>query len=602
MNPAIHYRISAPDPKTHFFHVQIRIEKPDSLGQQLRLPTWIPGSYLIREFSQHIQTVTASSAGKPVKINKIDKATWQCNPCLNELIVVYKVYAFDRSVRSAYLDNTRAFFNGSSVFLCVVGQEEHPCSLHIGAIAEAYALGWDVACTYPVVEVDAQGYGDYIVENYRQLIDHPVEISELTETSFNLDEIPHRMVFTGSHKGDLKRLARHMARICLVHKKMFGELPVKQYLFMTLVGTNIYGGLEHKDSTALMCSQHELPQMHDKKRENGADQKFITKDYRRFLGLCSHEYFHLWNVKRIKPQAYHDNDLSAEAYTRQLWIFEGITSYYDDLALVRSGVITPESYLELISDTLNRVRNQAGRLKQSLAESSFDAWIKFYRPNENTPNTVVSYYAKGALTALALDITIQTKTEGRVSLDDVMRQLWKEFGNEKQGLPEGEFEKICERVSGLHLKSFFDSWVRGTGDQPITSLLLGVGLKSETHVDKSEHKITNNFGCDVVMQGPMIVVKTVHNDSAAEKAGLAAGDELVAFEGVKLNRKSLANLYKQYQSGERGELTVFRQERLLKLNIRLMESMKQKWTLAIDSTADDRVQNLRNKWLWQDEF
>lgn len=225
---------------------------------------------------------------------------------------------------------------------------------------------------------------------------------------------------------------------------MFCELPVEQYLFMTLVGTNIYGGLEHPDSTALMCSQHELPQsdFEGSNSENGNNG--LSNDYRKFLGLCSHEYFHLWNVKRIKPLAYLESDFSQEAYTRQLWIFEGITSYYDDLALVRSGVITPQSYLELISATLNRVRNQTGRLNQSLADSSFDTWIKFYRPNENSPNAVVSYYAKGSLTALALDLTMQSKTEGKVSLDDVMRYLWVHYGKKNIGLPEGEFEKFAK--------------------------------------------------------------------------------------------------------------------------------------------------------------
>ncbi len=599
MSPAIHYRISAPEPNTHYFHVQIKIQNPEPSGQLLRLPTWIPGSYLIREFAQHIQTVTASSADKQVIISKVDKATWQCEPCSNELVINYKVYAFDRSVRSAYLDNTRAFFNGSSVFLAVLGQEDKACSLHIKSITDICADKWTLACTYPKVNVDEKGFGDYAVKNYKQLIDHPVEISELTETKFEVADVKHRMVFTGSHNGKLSRLANDMQKICTVHVKMFGDLPVEKYLFMTLVGTNIYGGLEHPDSTALMCSQHELPQSDFDSSIPENESKNFPKGYRRFLGLCSHEYFHLWNVKRIKPQAYLESDFSKEAYTRQLWIFEGITSYYDDLALVRSGVISAQSYLELISDTLNRVRNQLGRLNQSLAESSFDTWIKFYRPNENTPNSVVSYYAKGSLTALALDLTLQSKTEGKVSLDDVMRYLWIHYGKKEIGLPEGEFENICEELSGLKLKTFFDNWVRGTGDQPITTLFLNVGIKSATHVDKLDKRITKHFGCDIEMRGPLIFIKTVHSGSAAEVAGLAAGDELVAFDGVKVNRLSLQNLAKQYTSRQIVKLLIFRQERLIETKIRLAEPMVQNWTLQIDKTAGDRVESLRNKWLWQ---
>ncbi|MBT8142473.1 MAG: M61 family metallopeptidase [Gammaproteobacteria bacterium] len=598
MTPQIHYRISVPEPNSHYFHVQIRIERPDPNGQVLRLPTWIPGSYLIREFARHLQTVTASSAGQSVKIVKTDKATWQCEPVAGGLIVVYKVYAFDRSVRSAYLDNTRAFFNGSSVFLQVVGQENEPGSLQIEKITHRCAEQWSVATTYPAVKVDAQGFGDFAVDNYKQLIDHPVEISDLTQTGFKVDNIPHQMVFTGSHKGDMDRLAQDVKKICATHVKMFGELPVSRYLFMTLVGQNIYGGLEHKDSTALMCSRHELPQA-DSHSGSGNQEFTVSNEYRRFLGLCSHEYFHLWNVKRIMPEAYLNTDLASEAYTRQLWIFEGITSYYDDLALVRSGVITSESYLELLGNTLNRVRNQAGRLKQSLAESSFDTWIKFYRPNENTPNTVVSYYAQGSLAALALDVTLQTQTEGKRSLDDVMRYLWEHYGKKAVGLPEGKFEQICAELSGLDLTSFFDDWIRGKGDQAIISLLSGIGIKSESRHDDSHNKLTAYFGCDVEMRGPQIFIKTVYSASAAEQAGLAAGDELVAFDGQRINRVSLQTLFKQYQVGDKAEVLAFRQGQLLKLNIGLQQALKQKWTLAIDETAELRAQQLRNKWLWK---
>ena len=597
MAPNIHYQISAPELNAHYFHVQVRIDNPEMNGQELRLPTGIPGSYLIREFAQHIQKVTGSCSGKTVEIKKIDKCTWKCSPCNDVLTISYKVYAFDQSVRSAYLDNTRAFFNGSSVFLAVIGQEDEACSITINRVTQPEAMQWEVATTYPKITVDTKGFGEYLVKDYEQLIDHPVEISKLTQTKFYVSDIKHKMIFTGSHHGDLSRLSKDMQKICAVHVKMFGDLPVERYLFMTLVGTKIYGGLEHLDSTALMCSQHELPQA-ETISENG--KKEISIDYRRFLGLCSHEYFHLWNVKRIKPLAYHESNYSEEAYTSQLWIFEGITSYYDDLALVRSGVITQQSYLELVSETLNRVRNNSGRLNQSLADSSFDTWIKFYRPNENTPNSVVSYYAKGSLAALALDLTLQSKTEGRVSLDDVMRNLWTHYGKKSIGLPEGKFEEICEEISGLKLKTFFDSWIRGVGDQPITSLFISVGIKSETHVDKLDKRVTKHFGCDIEMRGALVFIKTVYSGGAAEIAGLAAGDELIAFDGVKVNRVSLQNLAKQYSPGQKVSLLIFRQERLIETNIRLAQPIEQNWKLQIDKTARGRVEGLRNKWLWQE--
>jgi len=576
----ITYKISAPKPSSHYFCVEIEVQRPNSKGQNFRLPTWIPGSYLIREFAQHVQKVTATCDGKLIAIDKTSKDTWQAEAC---------DYAFDVSVRGSYLDNTRAFFNGTSVFLEVVGQENEPVDLHIQKIEDDCAEDWEVACTYPIIKVDKQGYGHYRAENYEQLIDHPVEIAQLTDENFDVNGIPHKMIFSGQHRGDLPRLAKDLEKICAEHVKMFGELPVEQYLFQTLVTPDSYGGLEHRDSTALVCGQHDLPQQKDSEK--------ITDDYRKYLGLCSHEYFHLWNVKRIRPKAYRTTNWGEEAYTRQLWIFEGMTSYYDDLALVRSGVIDKKSYLELLSTTFNRVNNTKGRLNQSLADSSFDTWIKFYRPNSNTPNSGVSYYAKGSLAALALDLTIRQGTHNLKSLDDVMRKAWHESGKTERGLEEGEFEQFCSEVAGVDLSDFFNDWIYSAKDVDIEPLLsdFGVELSAKSQVKCS--RVTDLMGIEVEMRGPLLFAKCVHKDSVAEQAGVAAGDELVSLNGVKLKRASLSNLAKQYAAGDKVKLLTFRRDALMKFKFKLNDSHKKLWKAGLDKEASDVAMLNQDSWL-----
>ena len=475
------------------------------------------------------------------------------------------------------------------MFLKVCGQENDEVDLTIEKINADYANNWEVACTYPIVNIDQQGYGHYRADNYEQLIDHPVEIAELTEVTFEVSGIPHKMIFSGQHRGDLPRLAKDCEKICAEHAKMFGELPIEQYLFQTLVTPDSYGGLEHRDSTALVCGQHDLPQAKDAKK--------VTDEYRKYLGLCSHEYFHLWNVKRIRPKAYRTTNWSEEAYSRQLWIFEGLTSYYDDLALVRAGVISKDSYLELLSSAFNRVRNSKGRLQQSMADSSFDTWIKFYRPNANTPNSVVSYYAKGSIVGLALDLTIRQHTHNEKSLDDVMRKAWQESGITERGLEEGEFETFCSEVAGVDLSDFFNDWIYSAKDVKVEDLLKDFGVNIIARQDTAVTRINELMGIEVEMKGPLLFARTVHKDSVAEKAGIAAGDELVSLNGVKLKRTSLQSLAKQYQAGDKVEVLTFRRDALQSFNLELAPSHKHLWKLSLDDAASDTSRANQEAWL-----
>ncbi|NMG05232.1 peptidase M61, partial [Azoarcus taiwanensis] len=371
MSAAIRYTIVPSHPEAHLFRVTCTVTEPDPRGQRFSLPAWIPGSYMIREFSRNIVTIRAEAGGKPVRLTKLDKHTWQAArvPAGRALTVEYEVYAWDLSVRAAHLDPTHGFFNGTSVFLAVEGQTDRACEVEIHRPnGKAYA-DWKVATTLPVAKGEkgaakALGFGLYRAADYDELVDHPVEMGTFTHTTFKAGGVKHEVVLTGQHDCDTGRLCKDLAKICAWQIELFGKpAPVDRYVFMTMVVGDGYGGLEHRASTALMASRKDLP---------WRGMKGLPDDYKRYLGLCSHEYFHTWNVKRIKPAAFVPYDLAQENYTRLLWLFEGFTSYYDDLALVRSGVIGVDDYLALLSKTASNVMRGAGRLKQSVAESSFD--------------------------------------------------------------------------------------------------------------------------------------------------------------------------------------------------------------------------------------
>jgi predicted metalloprotease with PDZ domain len=406
---SVHYRIVPVDPVMHLFDVTLTINKPDSEGQLLSLPAWIPGSYMVREFARNIVSISASSEGRKHKLKKLDKHTWLAAPCKGILEVTYQVYAWDLSVRAAHLDQTHGFFNGTSVFLKAHGKEALSHIVDIQAPEGDAFTGWRVATSLRELKARRHRFGTYIADNYDELIDHPVEMGEFKLISFAAHGVPHEMAITGHvPKLDSKRLAADLKKICEEQIALFEPTskaaPMSRYVFLTLAVGDGYGGLEHRASTALICARNDLPVV---------GQTELTDGYRGFLGLCSHEYFHTWNVKRIKPAAFAPYDLDQENYTTLLWMFEGFTSYYDDFILLRSGVIDAPAYLKLLEKTINGVMRSSGRLKQTVAESSFDAWTKYYRQDENAPNAIVSYYAKGSLVALLLDLIIRRDRRSR---------------------------------------------------------------------------------------------------------------------------------------------------------------------------------------------
>jgi predicted metalloprotease with PDZ domain len=561
MSVAVSYRIRARSPETHLFEVRLTVHAPASDGQVFHLPAWIPGSYMIREFARNIVQMVAESGGTPVALVKLDKHTWRAAPVAGALTLRYQVYAFDLSVRGAYLDQARGFFNPSSVCLAVAGQEQGGCEIEIERPQGKDYQDWQLATalTPQGKKCAADGFGRYRAENYDALIDHPFELGLFQRLRFKAGGVPHELVVSGRFKADLKRLVRDARKICEWQINLFGQpAPFSHYVFMLYVGPDLYGGLEHRNSTALMAARDDLPL---------AGDKSISDGYLRLLGLISHEYFHAWNVKRIKPAAFAPYDLSCENYTRLLWAFEGITSYYDDLTLLRCGLIDRERYLGLLAKTLSAVMRASGRQKQTLEESSFDAWVKYYRQDENSPNSIVSYYAKGALVALALDLLIRQHSSGLQSLDDVMRALWLKWQQDGQGLQEDEWERLAIRVSGCNLAPFFDQALRSTEDLPLPSLLAEQGVNMEWHagaVDAPHPAV--ELGVKGVADPLGVRLQHVYDGGAAQAAGLSANDVLLAIDGLRVFdlERSLMRL----QPGSAVEVHAFRRDELLRFKVK----------------------------------
>lgn len=594
----IRYRIVPVDPRAHLFEVRCTVDDPDSAGQRFRLPAWIPGSYLIREFARQFVHVRAESAGDAVAIVKEAKDVWRTAPCAGSLTVVARVYAFDLSVRTAYVDTTRAYFNGPSVFLCPHGHEAAPCTVDIAPPSGNAFADWRVATTLTADGAPPHGFGRYRADNYDDLIDHPVEMSDFALASFAAGGVRHEIALTGRQHADLERLARDLARVCQWQIDLFGGAaqsrpPFDRYLFQVTAVGDGHGGLEHRTSTSLLCRRDGLPV---------PGHAAISDDYLNLLGLASHEYFHSWNVKRIKPAAFAPYDLTREIPTRQLWAFEGITSYYDDLALVRSGMIEPPRYLELLGRTITNVLRTPGRHVQSIGESSFDAWIKFYRQDENSPNASISYYAKGSLVALALDLTL--RTAGRMSLDALMRALWERYGRDGVGVPEDGIAQLVDELAGTSMHEFFARYVHGTDDPPLDALLDAFGIEWHLRAASGGNdrggrpapgpSSTCWLGARV---GGDLRLQYVFNGGPAERAGLAAHDVLVAIDGVKASTESIASLSAQRAAGERVSVHAFRRDELIEAEVELAPAPLDTCWLTLRDDADSNALALRDAWL-----
>ncbi|MEQ1091858.1 PDZ domain-containing protein [Acinetobacter pittii] len=558
----LHYQIEFDDYKQHLVHVTIRfLANPN---QELWLPTWIPGSYLIREFSKHIESVKAyDEAGRLLDIKKTSKNRWRLFNTDHELMTIeYDVYAYDLSVRGAYVDQTRLYINPACVCLALEGQEQSACEVEVFLPDELkhFQLATGLASKSLV-----KGRFTLKADHYDQLIDSPFELADQTRFSFETNGIGHEFVISGSHNTNIDRLKADIERICAAEINMFGSAPFKNYTFMTMATGNSYGGLEHCNSTSLITPRDDLPKLNEPTEP--------SKDYQRFLGLCSHEYFHSWLVKFIRPENFANYNLHQEGYTSLLWIFEGFTSYYDDLILLRSGVISQKSYLDLLKAQIDRYLQNPGRFVQTVAESSFDAWIKFYRQDENSNNAGTSYYNKGALVALCLDLGLRLRGS---SLDALMRRLYENTQNGMQ-VNERTIFDLCKELTGDSWIEQINHLINTTDELPLDQLFPEFGLSYRVKTDKSLP-----LGLKLVDKPEGVLVQSARRDSAAAKAGISANDVIIAIDGLKATTKLVEKYAKQ---GGIYTVFAFRRDELLSFEVECATSDLTEVELIIEDQA-----------------
>ncbi|TKB50621.1 M61 family metallopeptidase [Ferrimonas sediminicola] len=555
------YRISPVDPHAHLFEVSIETG-PAHPGQRFSLPSWIPGSYMVRDFARNLIQVEGTDGDRPVRLAQLDKQRWQLEEDCDQLVIRYRVYAWDLSVRSAHLDQTHGFFNGTSVFLKVEGREGEPVQLEIQPPqGEGYG-DWRVATAMPLASgTERYAFGRYQASDYDELIDHPVEMGTFTLASFRARGVQHDLVLTGRHWADTDRICADLTKICETEIDLFGgSAPYDYYLFMTMVLGEGFGGLEHRASTALVCGRGDLP---------ATGETEMTEGYRTFLSLCSHEYFHNWNVKRIKPARFVPYELDQESYTRQLWAYEGVTSYYDDWLTYRAGCVDRDTYLTMLGELMTRVTRGSGRFKQSLSDSSFNAWTKFYKQDENAQNAIVSYYTKGAMFALFLDLSIRKETGGRHNLDQLMQRLWQEFGLKGIGTEDDTHQRIVSELIGRDAGDLF-AWLDRTEDLPLAPLLaeFGVELSQRSATSNSDKGGTRGEGLAVELGAKYntaavgVTIANVAEGGDAHRLGLAAGDNLIAVDGLQVG-SDLDKRLNRYGAGARLSCHWFRRDELM---------------------------------------
>lgn len=563
-------------------------------GQILSLPSWIPGSYLLREFARHVVAISASGPEGPIRLEQIAKGSWRADPCNGPLTVTMTVHALDLSVRGAYFDRHRAFFNGTSLFLEPRGRAGEAIELVIAS--PPHAGDWRVATAMRPAVVDDLGFGRYRADDYDELIDHPFEIGRHDVVEFEACGVPHRFVVAGRFDADLDRVATDLTQLCTAQIEFFGRpAPFADYTFLGLAVGDGYGGLEHRASSSLIFRRTDLP----KHGEPG-----LPDAYQRFLGLVSHEYFHSWHIKRTKPAAFMPYRLDRRNPTRLLWVFEGITSYFQERFLLYAGLLGPDAHLKRIAEALTRVYRVPGRFRQSLAQSSYNAWDRLYKPHPNSVNQDVSYYSKGALVALSLDLRLRQE---HVTLDEIVVELWRRFGSRNIGLPEDGFGTLVAEFGGEPVREFLEAAVSGTSDPDLAALFRDIGLRlvfrqSQGPGDNGgkpaasdKPKLTLGAGFEEHAAGLRLTV--VFEGQPAERAGLAPGDIIVAVNRIRVSAQGIAEQLDRFEEGEEIDVSFFRADELAETRLVLALAPADTCYLEFDETAEAQVAARRALWL-----
>lgn len=549
--PKIHYRVAMPQPETHLFEVTLHIVGYPSSILHLKMPVWTPGSYLVREYSKNLQDFAAFSQHSPLSWEKISKNHWQVHTNgSGEVTVKYRIFANDLSVRTNHLDGTHGYINGAALFFRLPGWEKQ--SIQVTVVPPH--PDWHVTTALP-----ASGQNTFFATDFDTLVDSPFEIGCHQLYQFEVLGKPHELAIWGQGNLQVQRLIIDIKKIIEVEAQMFGGLPYEKYLFILHLFYQAYGGLEHKNSCSLIY------------------QRFGFRDrdkYERFIQLVAHEFFHLWNVKRIRPAALEVFDYDCENYTPSLWFCEGTTSYYDLLIPLRAGIYNAQTMLNHFSKDITRYMITPGRKVQSLSESSFDAWIKLYRQDANSGNSQMSYYLKGEIVSLLLDLLIRSRHKNQRSLDDIMFKTWQKFGKDEIGYTPQQLQEIIESVAGCNLNDFFKRYIDGTEELPFHQYLEPFGLQLVAEAEEQVY-----LGIKVCTENNREVIKFVEAGSPAQLAGIDPGDELLAIDGIKVIANQLCDRLKDYQPGDRIQLTIFHQDELRTYTIPLVAPQLSKYQL-----------------------
>jgi len=587
----ISFTIAMPRPHTHLFDIDIAIKRTTSGPQEERLvmPVWTPGSYLVREFARHVQDFAVTdAAGQPLKWEKTNKDTWRViTNGAREWHATYRVYANELSVRTSELNSGHGFWNNANLLMYLEGFLKDPSTVRVLA-----PDAWKVATGLPAV---AGQKNTFRAENFDILYDSPFEASNFKTLVFNVKGVPHRIVIDGEGNYNPERMRLDVQKLVETEVEIMGEIPYRDYTFILHLRSNAGGGLEHLNSTALGYPRFGFRIRTGERATSAAPNASETpeRDYRGFLSLVAHEFFHLWNVKRIRPDALGPFDYTQENYTKVLWVAEGITDYYADLALRRAGLISETDFLSATARAIQQLQNTPGRLEQTVEESSFDSWIKYYRQDENSINSQVSYYDKGALLGLLLDLEIRKRSNGAKSLDDVMRYLYAEFFKKGRNYGPGDFQKVCELMAGSSLEEFFNKYVHGTAELDYDAALGAAGLRLDTSAGTG----IVYFGADVTQDNDRLIVRRVYAGSPAYEQGLNAGDQIVAMDNMRVTRDFFNARLAEKKPGDLINLTIFRFDDLSTILIKLVERREGTYRIVPLPNATEAQKRVYRGWL-----
>ncbi len=574
--PKINFELSFIEPQAHYVEVSMNITGLKKDFIDIKMPVWTPGSYLIREFSKNVENLTASSkSGGALSALKIKKNAWRIHSGnANEVTVKYRVYANEISVRTSFVDATHAFISPTGIFMFVDGMISNPATVTVNPLKS-----WSKISTG--LEPASGKTNTYYASDFDVLFDSPIEIGNQDIFEFDAAGVKHEVAMYGSGSYNKDRLKADMIKIVDEATKIFGENPNKRYVFIVHNFGAGGGGLEHLNSTVLGTSRNAYS---------------TDEGYKGFLGLVAHEYFHLWNVKRLRPKALGPFDYDNENYTTDLWIAEGFTAYYDNLILRRAGIYSPEEYLNIIQGDINAVENQPGNRVQPVSEASFDAWIKYYRPNENSRNSTISYYDKGSLIALVFDLEILKATQGEKGLDDVMKAAYDEYyKKQKRGYTDAEFKAVAEKVAGKSLNKIYTDYINGTKSINFIEYLghAGIYVKND-NAGRTEPYL----GIGSALRDGKVVVTAVSRGSAAWKGGLNTNDEIIAIDNNRVS--GLTDIDKYIPSKKVGDVLIFvvsRDGMLHELEVTLQNTPNAKYRLEVDESATAEQMAVRKRWL-----